>query len=84
MKEEKDIIYLGDLFHEWGDDRKAIIDSAHYSPAFHRFLAERVADYIDLRKLTPSSKPIDSSIATGGIRGSATRQARLLEEIQTP
>ena len=58
-------IDLADLFDQWGSGRKAIIDDVHYSPSFNRFLAERVANHIDLRSFPPRSAAINESKATG-------------------
>lgn len=65
MRQEKDRIYLGDLFGAWGERRKAIVDDVHYSPGFNRFLAEHVAKHIDLRGLVPRSQSINEEEATG-------------------
>ena len=45
-------IDLTGLFTEWGD-RKAIVDTGHFSPNFSRFLAQRIADEIDLSAIEP-------------------------------
>ncbi|MEO5863626.1 MAG: hypothetical protein ABIQ79_01125, partial [Nitrospiraceae bacterium] len=68
MRQEKDRIYLGDLFGAWGEKRKAIVDDVHYSPGFNRFLAEHVAKHIDLAGLVPHSHPINEEEATGASR----------------
>jgi hypothetical protein len=54
------VIRLTSLFDEYGvaPDRKAIVDDVHYSPAFSRFLAERVAAEIDLVSLASSPGPL--------------------------
>ncbi len=49
MKQQPGFIDFTHLFEEWG--RKAIIDSAHYSPPFNQFLAKNIASKIDLLKL---------------------------------
>ena len=46
---------LTDLFHTWGEKRKAIIDDVHYSPAFNEYLARHVADTIDIDELLSHS-----------------------------
>lgn len=51
IRQDTGYIDLSNLFELWGADRKSIIDDVHYSPAFNRFLAERVASYIDLADL---------------------------------
>lgn len=64
MIKDKGFEDLTGLFAEWGD-RKAIVDGAHYSPNFSKFLAEKVADQIDLHELknrrfgvqTPTGSP---------------------------
>jgi len=65
MREDEDLIDLADLFENWGNDKKAIIDELHYSPQFHQFLAQQIAKRIDLTKLDPSRAPLDLSAATG-------------------
>ena len=45
-------IDLTGLFAEWGD-RKAIVDTGHYSPNFSRFVAEKIAAEIDLTAIAP-------------------------------
>ncbi len=56
---------LSGLFEEWGSQRRAVVDKVHYSPAFNRFLAERVAAEIDLDSLTIFPSPVDVARATG-------------------
>jgi hypothetical protein len=60
MRSEEGVIRLTSLFDEYGvaPDRKAIVDDVHYSPAFSRFLAERVAAEIDLVSLASSRDPL--------------------------
>jgi lysophospholipase L1-like esterase len=53
---------LTGLFAEWGD-RKAIMDAAHYSPNFSKFVAQKIADRIDLSELQPAQT--DDVRATG-------------------
>jgi len=64
----EDFINLGGLFEEWGSDRKAIVDDCHYSPAFSRFLAEKVAAHIRLEELPVFPAPFDESAASGAKR----------------
>jgi hypothetical protein len=45
------VVDLTDLFEAWGSKRKAIVDDNHYSPNFNHFLAEHVADQIDISSL---------------------------------
>jgi hypothetical protein len=55
-KDIEDVIDLTNLFELWGHERKAIIDDFHYSPKFNQFLAQHVADQIDLRSLMDSAR----------------------------
>jgi GDSL-like lipase/acylhydrolase family protein len=55
---------LTGLFAAWGDDRKAIVDDVHYSPAFNRFLADEVARRIDLAALV-RARPRGAVTPTG-------------------
>src|SRR5262249_29993254 len=50
------VIDLTNLFELWGHDRKAIIDQLHYSPKFNQFLAQHVADQIDLGSLVKNGR----------------------------
>ena len=68
MRSDPGVLYLGDLFESWGHDKKAIIDEVHYSPAFHRFLAERLANQINLKALDPHRPGNDESAASGSVR----------------
>ena len=68
MRGDPDIVDLGRLFESWGLDRKAIIDEVHYSPGFHFFLAQHIADRIDLNALNPRRQVVDESAATGNSR----------------
>ena len=52
------IIDLANLFKSWGRDRKAIIDDVHYSPKFNQFLAQHVADQIDLASLVNNARDL--------------------------
>jgi len=61
---ERDVTSLMGLFQEWGE-RKAILDDCHYSPAFNRFLAERVAARLDLAALTSRPYVLRREEATG-------------------
>lgn len=63
MKTKNGYIDLTDLFELWGNNRKAIVDDVHYSPAFNRFLAQHVADHIDIISLVKGLK-LDVSITT--------------------
>jgi hypothetical protein len=65
MRTGRGYIYLGDLFKAWGVKRKAVIDELHYSPPFHRFLAEQIAGHIDLRRSAAREHLIDETAATG-------------------
>lgn len=53
---------LTGLFTEWGD-RKAIMDAAHYVPKFSKFVAQKIADQINLAEL--KSAETSKVIATG-------------------
>ncbi|MBX2867810.1 MAG: SGNH/GDSL hydrolase family protein [Acidiferrobacterales bacterium] len=53
---------LTGLFAAWGD-RKAIVDTGHYSPNFSRFVAQHIAGSIDLRGITPGTD--DPATPTG-------------------
>ncbi len=53
---------LTGLFEEWGN-RKAIIDSGHYSPNFSRFVAQKIADQIDIARL--KAMPREDAVPTG-------------------
>lgn len=64
---------LSGLFQPWGADRKAVIDDIHYSPGFSEFLAEHVADHIDLGALPVFDHVIDEAAATGDVRSVVTR-----------
>ena len=64
------LINLSHLFNDWGQDRKAIIDDVHYSPDFHRFLAETIASHIPLNRLIPRLL-YDDRAATGTPRDSS-------------
>ena len=70
IQQEGSRIYLGDLFHLWGDGRKAIVDDVHYSPGFNEFLAEHIAKHVDLVRLVPGASGIKESEATGTARTS--------------
>jgi hypothetical protein len=67
---EPDIVDLSGLFDVWGKEKKAIIDDLHYSPPFNRFLAEHIANHLDLRTLTPRTAALDEAAATGLARQS--------------
>ena len=65
MRQDADLIYLGDLFEEWGNNNKAIVDEAHYNPPFHQLLAKKIADKTDINGLNPKLLPLDKAAATG-------------------
>ncbi len=69
MRARREVIYLGDLFEAWGPDRKAIVDDLHYSPGFNEFLAQHVADHIEIEALSPRPSVVDESLRTGSYRG---------------
>jgi hypothetical protein len=68
MRTTEGIIDLTNLFALWGDNRKAIVDDAHYSPGFNHFLAQHVAKYIDIESLMSESQETDASRSTGSPR----------------
>jgi hypothetical protein len=76
LRNDPEILYLGQLFEEFGvkKGRKAIVDDVHYNPEFSRFLAERVASYINLRQT--ATNPTNGAALVG-----ATRQVRHKETI---
>lgn len=45
------VVDFSGLFEAFGADKRAIVDDCHYSPAFNRFLAQRVAELIPPEKL---------------------------------
>jgi len=59
IRSDAGVVYLGNLFEAFGtnEGRKALIDNVHYSPRFNRFLAQRVADEIDLESLAILAEP---------------------------
>ena len=59
LKNDPGYIDLSGLFKEWG--RKAVVDDVHYSPGFSQFLAQKVAQHIDVQSLKP--RPIDVNAA---------------------
>lgn len=65
LRKDKGYIDLSNLFKLYGEDKKALIDCVHYSPAFNKFLAEQIARHIDLNQLKPFSHIIDESQSTG-------------------
>jgi len=69
---------LSDLFERWGKNRKAIVDDCHYSPNFNQFLAKHVAEYINLRAITPPPALVDDAAATGEPKRVGIRQGDLL------
>ena len=64
LQKDDGFIDLTGLFREWGN-RKAVVDSAHFSPNFSQFVAENVAQYVDLtdvgdaerKEATPTGVP---------------------------
>jgi hypothetical protein len=65
LKNDPGYIDLSSLFEKWGR-RKAIVDDVHYNPAFNEFLAQYVAERIDIASLNP--RPMDYTVATGSPR----------------
>ena len=65
MMERDEYIDLSHLFAEFGENRKALIDTAHYSPNFNQFLAEAVARSIDISQLASSPAPTPPFGPTG-------------------
>jgi hypothetical protein len=51
VRDVEGVIDLTNLFELWGSTRKAIIDDLHYSPQFNLFLAQHIANHIDLVSL---------------------------------
>lgn len=62
LPKDSGFVDLTGLFAEWGD-RKAIMDAAHYSPNFSKFVAQKIADQIDLSAL--KSVKTEDVVATG-------------------
>jgi len=62
LPRDSGFVDLTGLFAEWGD-RKAIMDAAHYVPNFSKFVAEKIANQIDLSELKPAET--GKVIATG-------------------
>jgi len=48
-------IFLGNLIKEFGASRKVFVDDYHYNPSFNRFLAQKMARFIDLGGLPARS-----------------------------
>jgi hypothetical protein len=69
IKTTKGFIDLSGLFEVWGHYRKAIIDDCHYSPNFNRFLAQNVANHIDLAFLVTQSSRSGESENGGIVKG---------------
>jgi len=59
VRDAEGVIDLTNLFELWGPTRKAIIDDVHYSPQFNLFLAQHIANHIDLVWLA-NSRAIDA------------------------
>jgi hypothetical protein len=74
MRTTEGIIDLMNLFELWGDNRKAIVDDAHYSPGFNHFLAQHVAKYIDVESLMSESQETEASRSTGSPRAGGNLQ----------
>jgi hypothetical protein len=68
MRHAKGVIDLTALFESWGPERKAIVDDVHYSPGFNRFLAQKVADHIDVGPLMEGVATRKAATPTGGPR----------------
>lgn len=62
---DPEYISLTSLFEEFGPNRKALVDTGHYSPNFARFLASKVADHIDLAALADKPPRNEPVIPTG-------------------
>lgn len=71
LKRDSEIVSLHGLFKEW--NRKAIVDYAHYSPAFNEFIAKHVWAEINLEKLLSNPFVLDSTQATGRKRDIAQK-----------
>ncbi len=56
LTQKPGFVDMTDLFEKWGD-RKALMDVAHYSPNFSRFVAEHIAELIDLEALKQIRQP---------------------------
>lgn len=65
LKNDTNYIYLEDLFTQWGPEKFALIDQAHYGPDFARFLAGEVAKQIDLSGLIGKDNEFAEGMATG-------------------
>lgn len=74
MRNNSDYIDISNLFEVWGKDKKAFVDDCHYSPAFNKFLAEQIANYINLDELKVFPKVIDHSLATGILKISTIKE----------
>jgi hypothetical protein len=55
VRDVEGVVDLTNLFELWGPHRKAIIDDVHYSPQFNLFLAQHVANHINLVSLAEPS-----------------------------
>lgn len=74
IRRKKIYIDLSNLFTVWGENKKALVDTCHYSPAFNKFLASHIAHYIDLDMLKIFPKNFDSTKSTGIKRLVVTRE----------
>lgn len=54
--EDHGFVDMTGLFEKWGD-RKALMDAAHYSPNFARFVAQEIAALVDLETLKQRRRP---------------------------
>ncbi|MDN3647002.1 hypothetical protein QWY75_12385 [Pontixanthobacter aestiaquae] len=62
IRKDGGFIDLTELFSDWGN-RKAVVDSAHFSPNFSQFVAENIANNIDLTDIGDVTR--EESIPTG-------------------
>jgi hypothetical protein len=62
LREDDGFIDLTGLFKDFGD-RKAVVDSAHFSPNFANFLAEKMAEHVDLTDVGDADR--EDVVATG-------------------
>ena len=61
LRKNSKYIDFSNLYPEWGINKKVYIDDYHYSPAFNKFLAEKIAKHIDLDKLDLVPEIFDES-----------------------
>ncbi|GAA4642041.1 hypothetical protein GCM10023115_03350 [Pontixanthobacter gangjinensis] len=62
LREDDGFIDLTGLFEDYGD-RKAVVDSAHFSPNFANFLAQNIAERLDLAGIGDRDR--SNVVATG-------------------